>query len=464
MNLNLNDIAKHFAWTYTGDPDVRVGSISIDTRTIGPGELFVALLGEDFDGHAFVAQAAEKGAAAAMVEEQWYRLNREFQTSLPLLIVPDTLIAFQELARFYRKTMEPKVVALTGSAGKTTCKDMIYSVLSRKYRTRKNIKSFNNHVGVPLTLLSTQPDDEILVTELGTSGFGEIERSSYLVEPDVCLLLNIGYAHLQAFKDLVGVARAKMEIVTHAKPDRYVIYNADDEILSQQNFGGRVMTYAVDQNADVKARNLECNEHAQYQFMVDDTRIELSLPGRHNVLNALAAIAVGRIFDVPMVDIKSALKSVDYVSHRMTVIYQGSMRIIDDSYNANPSSCRAAFSTLADMELDFGGRRIAVLGDMLELGEASEFEHTRLADALAENGIRILLTYGTHMAETAERARSLSFDYVSHSRSQETLIDELLSVVKDQDIVLIKGSRGMHMENIIDALNTNREAKCSTIY
>ena len=456
MDLSFHEIVQlDSAWQTVGDPPSgAVPGISTDSRQMRPGEVFVPIKGDNFDGHQFVEAALDHGASLAIVEREWFENNRDRVADKPLLLVPNALEAYQDIARHHRKKLDPQVVALTGSAGKTTCKEMLFAVLQQKYNVLKNIKSFNNHVGVPQTLLDLQPQHEVLVAELGTSGFGEIERLSYLVEPDLCLLLNIGYAHVEFLKDLQGSARAKMEIFAHANVNGTAVYNADDLMLRQQHYAvSEVISFAIDSFADVRATNLHCNAAGKYSFECAGERFHLQLPGRHNVYNALAAIAIGFYFEVPIQDVKQAIEMEMHVEHRMQVVQHGNLLIVDDAYNANPNSCRAALSMLADITLSSGGRRIAAIGDMLELGDHSEPEHRRLADVARHAHIDKLLLYGANTRVTAERARELGM-HVEHFQDQASLIAALQHTLHGGDVVLVKGSRSMHMERIVEALHS----------
>ena len=459
MDLSLKEIGERFArWASPADiPDELLTGVSTDSRRVNAGELFVALKGDNFDGHRFVQSALDNGALAALVSQSWFDQQGHQFKDAPLLLARDTLTAYQEMARYYRRKLSPRVVALTGSAGKTTCKEYIYSVLSQKFSVLRNIKSFNNHVGVPATLLQLEPNHEILVAELGTSGFGEIARLSELVEPDVCLLLNIGYAHLQQLKSRDGIARAKMEIFAHASSEAVAIINADDDILTQQTYPTRrKITFGVEQNADLCAVKTGCDASGCYHFELGGENVQLTIPGRHNIYNALAAAAVGIHFDVPMKKIKRALESVQQVEHRMSVMLARGLIIIDDAYNANPGSCRAALETAADIQVPAGGRRIAVLADMLELGGLEESEHLKLADAAIEYGIDALFLYGNSVKATAARARKIGL-FAEYFPDQEQLSAALKKYALAGDLILVKGSRSMHMERVVDALKAEKE-------
>jgi UDP-N-acetylmuramoyl-tripeptide--D-alanyl-D-alanine ligase len=451
MLLTLTEITELFPCHVIGElPSEKLTGISTDSRTIGTGELFVAIRGEKFDGHSFVKNAHEQGAAAVLVDHQFAtsgQINNQ-----TLIVVEDTLKAYQEIARFYRQKMAPKVVAITGSAGKTTCKEFTHAVLSQKYNVHKNIKSFNNHIGVPATLLELQPEHEILVAELGTSGFGEISNLSYLVEPNIGVLLNIGYAHIEFLKSLDGVAKAKMEIFDHAVENSTAIYNGDDATLVRQNYpASRKLSFGSAAASDIRAHNIGCDEKGCYHFTVDEHNFKLSIPGRHNIYNALAAIAVGLQFDVSLANISRAIAGVHFVEHRMSVLNTENNVIIDDAYNANPGSCKAALETLADISTAHG-RRIAVLGDMLELGEFSQTEHEKLAAVALDNHVDALFLFGNFSTYTAQAAATMNFQFVKHFDKRDELIEQLKNTIKPDDVVLIKGSRSMQMEQVVNAL------------
>ncbi|MDZ7317118.1 MAG: UDP-N-acetylmuramoyl-tripeptide--D-alanyl-D-alanine ligase [candidate division KSB1 bacterium] len=460
MHLTLDEILRatsvdHLTPTVPREP---LSAVEIDSRSVSRNSLFVALRGIRHDGHDYVENALAQGAAAAVVETSWLNERRR---SLPLIGVRDTLKAYQDIARFYRRKIDPAVVAITGSVGKTTAKEMIHAVLAQQFRAKKNIKSYNNHIGVPATLLQLEAEDQILVAELGTSAFGEIERLSELVEPDVCVLLNIGWAHLEFLESREGIARAKMEIFAHAAQDAVAVYNADDPLLRVQNYPAlRRLTFGIEQSADVRACILECLPDGRYRFAVDEVQMVPSLPGRHTVYNALAAVAVGRIFQVPDAQIKEAIEHVVGAEHRLQVIHGRGLTIIDDAYNANPGSCAAALQTCADMAAS--GRRIAVLGDMLELGNYAEAEHRKLADQVVQLHLDALFLTGELTRFTYARAKELGYTSVFHFPTREELGDSLKAFLRDGDVVLIKGSRAMGMEKIIENLLAG-EPPCSTI-
>ncbi len=449
-NKILTEIVRNMEWSFVSPNAAKrcFTAVSTDSRSVKENDLFVALRGVSKDGHQFIGAALRQGAAAAVVDQAWFATAPE---GFPLFVTDDTLRAFQEIARRYRRKLDPQVTAVTGSAGKTSAKEMIAAVLSRRYRVCRSVKSFNNHVGVPTTLLQLRPEHQMLVAELGTSNFGELSRLSELTEPDVCVLLNIGYAHLEFLKNREGIARAKMEIFDYASPDHTAIINSDDDLLIRQSYRAhRVVTFGIDSPAEVRGAVIGCNDDGCFTFACGGTEITLAVPGRHMVYNALAAVAVGRLFNVPEYEIKAALEEVTGAEHRLQIRRAGGLLVIDDAYNANPASCRAALQTLAEMKCR--GRRIAVLGDMLELGDAAETEHRRLAETALTCGVDLLFLFGKLTRFTAESAAKAGMKNLFHTETQEDLIEALKDAVQPGDLVLVKGSRSMRMEVVVDEL------------
>lgn len=451
MSISLKQFVADSGGTFYGDDtllDLSASVVGTDSRSLQRGDIFVALQGERFDGHLFVEAALREGASLALVNEGWHRDHPQV---VPVVVVPDTLIAYQEAARSHRRRHPVPVVAVTGSAGKTTSKEMMYEVLSRKFRVLRNKKSFNNHIGVPATLLELRPEHELLLTELGTNHFGELDRLSYLVEPMVAVIVNIGYAHLEFFGDLAGVRRAKFEIFNHCRPGAVAIYNSDDVWLCGQPYPvSGSCGFGFERPADLQAVVLGCDENGCYRFKVLDQVVQLTVPGRHNISNALAAAAVGVQFQVSPSEIRAGLEAFTAVDKRMQVRALAGIRIMNDAYNANPGSCRAAIDTLADVSAR--GRRVAVLGDMLELGAYSPAEHRNLADHVKGAGLDALFLFGSRTRDTWQRAQELGLASVFHFDDKTELARALFSFLLADDVVLVKGSRGMQMEDVISHL------------
>ena len=432
--------------------DRPLDGVSTDSRTAQSGDLFVALAGDRFDGHDFVAAFMASPGRVAMVARSWFSGHSTELAAANLIVVDDTLTAFQEAASAWRRTFGIPAVAVTGSVGKTTTKEAIAAVLGTRYRVLRNVKSFNNHIGVPLTLFSLRPEHQILLTELGTNHFGELDRLSALVEPDMAMITNIGHAHLEFFHDLAGVVKAKFEIFNHCRPQGLALYNADDPMLRGRRFPlARTFSFGLTHGADLTARIIGCDAQARYTLEIGGSRVTLPVSGRHNVHNALAAAAVGQQFGLSIAEIISGLEALPAIEKRMGIISQAGLLLVNDTYNANPGSCAAALQTLADMQPGPGGRRIAVLGDMLELGDYSVAEHRKLAELAAAMKIDLLRLYGRETQATLEQADALKLP-VRHFAGKEALVAELTGLIQPGDIILFKGSRGMQMETLVEGL------------
>ena len=445
---------------WNGPLDTKISNISTDSRSINLGDLFFAIKGDRFDGHDFVTKVFEKGAFAAVVNRSWIRGNKSALPCDRLMIVDDTLIAYQLIARAYLKGLDIPVVTITGSSGKTTTKEMIWSVLSKKYKTVRNIKSFNNFIGVPHTIFQCRPKDEVLISEVGTNNFGELERLSYLLNPDVCVMLNIGHAHLQTFKSQQGVLKAKMEIFKHARRDAVAITNADDDILKETKMPtDKRVTFGVEnKDADIVASDLQVDKNGCYGFQYSDIFIQLDIPGRHMVDNALAAIAVAKLFACDNQQIKSGLEKLNSVAQRLQVEYLDRLVVLNDSYNANSDSCRAALAAGADIDISASAKRRAVFASMLELGDASAAEHRKLADMAKKYGYAVLYLFGQETMATHERAQEIGLAS-NYFDDKSVLGEALLADISADDLVLIKGSRMMEMETVVDFLKDSIKNK-----
>jgi UDP-N-acetylmuramoyl-tripeptide--D-alanyl-D-alanine ligase len=432
--------------------------VSTDSRTTAPGDLFIALRGEHFDGHAFLRGAFARGAVAAVVDSA-YDPGRD--VSEPMLVVDDTTNALNALARRYRDKHKAAVLVVGGSNGKTTTKDMIARVLETRYRVLRTEGNFNNHVGVPRTLFRLTPRHEVAVIEIGTNHPGEIARLCATAGPTHGLLTNIGSEHLEFFGSLEGVAREEGEMFAALRATRGAtgIVNANDHRVSAAARGlKKSVTYGfAARSADVRGRRLTLDVagHAQFEFSTPRSprwhTLRLQVPGAHTAVNALAAIAAGYAFSVPAAQMQQALESFHAPGKRMEVANLDGVTVLNDSYNANPDSMRAALQTLASMR--GAGKRIAVLGDMKELGNHADEAHTAIGREAAALGLDYLLTYGT----LARRIHDAAYGPGSIHYDQKNILAEFLAeLVSPGDIVLVKGSRSMEMEDIVIFLEERR--------
>jgi UDP-N-acetylmuramoyl-tripeptide--D-alanyl-D-alanine ligase len=442
----------------------KVTGVSINSRTIKSGELFIAIQGGQFDGHNFISKAIESGAAGLIVERHWAEANASMMVSIniPRIIVENTTHALGLLANIYRRKFKIPIIAVGGSNGKTTTKEMMRSVLETKYRVLCTEGNFNNHIGVPQTLFRLEKKHNVAVVEIGTNHPGEIEYLCSILEPTHGLLTNIGREHLEFFGSLEGVAKAEGELFNWLAAHKGIVFvNADDRHLTRLSkkikktisFGfstrsisikGTVKSYNTDAQAimQVKARGKKVFD------------ITVGVPGELNAKNALAAAAVGLTMKVPAAKIKKALASFQSANKRMQVLRTANVIILNDTYNSNPDSMLAALATL--QALKNTGKKIAVLADMLELGSQAEELHRQAGKILAQHNVDVLLTFGTLSKSTNDCALVKS---KSHFENKAALSEYLLQTLGNGDAVLVKGSRGMKMEEVVDVLNDRLSQK-----
>jgi UDP-N-acetylmuramoyl-tripeptide--D-alanyl-D-alanine ligase len=428
----------------------RPDGLSTDSRKCRAGEIFVALRGEKFDGHQFVAQVLSAGALSAVVEKNWFQAQAK--ASGNLIVVDDTLLALQQIGQALRRRWGKTVVAVTGSNGKTTAKELIASVLAQSKAVLKTTGNLNNHIGVPLTLAELSHAHDMAVIEMGTNHYGEIARLCEIAAPSHGLITNVGRAHIEFFKTLDGVAKAKGELFDylHAR-DGIVFLNADDPKLKTVLLSGaKAITYGLHHPAQVQGKILGVDQDGCVMLAWRDQNIHLAIPGTHNAINALAAIAVGAHFGIVPEKIRLGLESTPPVAKRMQILRRGELTVINDAYNANPESMRAALEFLAAMPVHGSGRRIAVLGDMLELGEAAPLAHEEIGVLARELPIHAVFAYGPHMRHLVQALGETK--WAEHFENKSRLGEEVGRSVRPGDVILLKGSRGMMMEEIIDRL------------
>ncbi|MDF2874892.1 MAG: murF [Sporomusa sp.] len=425
--------------------------ISTDTRTAQPGNLFIALEGERFDGHEFIAQAAGKGAVGVIVSRPV-----AVPENVTVIEVKDTLVALQALARFHRKRYHIPVVAVTGSNGKTTTKDMLAAVLASRFSVLKTEANFNNEIGLPLTLLKLEPGHEAAVVEMGMRACGEIHELTEIALPTVGVVTNVGETHMEILGSIENIAAAKSELVVAIAHDDLVVLNADDPHVRamQKRAQGRVVLYGLSPEAAVRAENISARENNELITTFDCCSPRGSFPvilhtvGVHNVYNALAAIAVGLELGLQPNDVKLGISNFIPGAMRLEIKKYGDYTVINDVYNASPLSMAAALNTLSDISK---GRKIAVLGDMLELGDAAVEAHRRIGQQAAEQGVDIVLTVGElskHIVDAAaEHGVKITHAFTSHKEA----IAALHCLMKPGDYILLKGSRGMKMEIMLEA-------------
>ncbi|MDD5006130.1 MAG: UDP-N-acetylmuramoyl-tripeptide--D-alanyl-D-alanine ligase [Candidatus Omnitrophica bacterium] len=428
-----------------------INGVSTDSRTLKKNDIFFALRGDNFDGHNFINEAIKKGAAAVVISKQ-IKINDK--AKINILKVKDTTIALGDLAGHYRCKNNIPLIAVTGSAGKTTAKDIIAAVLGKEYNVLKNLGTHNNHIGVPETLFKLNNRHNICVLELGTNHFGEISYLSKIAMPQVAVITNIGPSHLEFFKDLDGVFKEKKNIIKHLAGAKIVLLNGDDVFLRKmklpQQF--KVFYFGKESPCDFMASGITTeNNNVKFVF---NKKHKFCLPtlGRFHVYNALAAIGCGLIFGVGTEKIKAALEDFQFLSRRLSKIDCSDFSILDDTYNSNPLSLEKAVETLTGFKTS--GRRILVMGDMLELGSRSQELHRQMGSFVAHMPIDIFITLGKFSKFAADTAKSESKigRGIYNFDSKADLIDFLRKKIKSGDIILIKGSRLMQMEDIVSSL------------
>jgi len=455
VKLVLTRVAECLGGTGDFDGAAAAQGYSIDSRTVQAGELFFAVKGERLDGHEFVRSALGRGAVAVVVQRSELA---KFSSKANLIAVDDTLLALQKLATCVRRQWGKPLVAVTGSAGKTTTKELTAQLLSMRYRVHKTEGNLNNHFGLPLQLLKLQPEHEIAVIELGMSHPGEITELAHIAEPESGVVTNVAPVHLGYFRSIAGIARAKQELIDSLPASGTAVLNADDDFVSQfgLRFQGKIVTYGIRQVADVRAENVEQRGCAGSAFDVvafgERKRVELTLIGQHNIYNALAAVAVALQRGVTLDEAAEALAATRAVDKRGEVIEVAGATVINDCYNSNPKALDSMVDALACMTPAAGGRRIVVAGEMLELGPAGEDLHRRCGVHVAERGIDMLLGVRGLAKFTVEGARqtakAVDAEFVERP---EQAGEWLARVVRRGDVVLLKASRGVQLERALEA-------------
>ena len=453
-NMTLQNIAEACRGKlYGGGKSGREAScVVIDSRKIEKNGIFIATKGERVDGHDFIPQVVQKGALGVVCE-------REPENSdIPYILVKDSFQALKDIAEFYRRELSIPIIGITGSVGKTSTKEMIASVLSEGFCVLKTEGNFNNEVGLPLTILRIRKEHEAAVLEMGISNFGEMHRLSKIARPDMCVMTNIGQCHLENLGSREGVLRAKSEILDYANPEGHVFVNGDDDMLCRIKKKGIYEPVRFGQNPtnEVFASNVVnrglLGSKAVIHMGLEVFPIEIPLPGIHMVNNALAAAAVGKCMGLTKEQIRVGILKVETVGGRSHVISLPTYTVIDDCYNANPVSMKAAIDLLT-MAI---GRKVAVLGDMFELGEGENKLHEEVGNYAAQKGIDVLIFTGSlskWMYEGAHQANKKS--EIHYFETKDAMLDSLNEILKPGDSILVKASHGMQFEEVIRFLTAS---------
>ena len=482
--ITAGEIAKATgALLVNGENSTVFHGLSTDSRSIQDGYLFIALTGDRFDGHDFVGDTLRKGASGAIVTRTFFQSKgaeyfrsianrvsfaKEKQSPGPaIFVVDDTLKALGDLAAWWRRQHRAKVVAITGSSGKTTAKEMTASVLGISNRILKTRGNFNNLIGLPLTLLGLEEQHEKAVLEMGMNRSGEISRLTEIADPDVGVILNVGMAHMEGLYSLEGIAEAKAELMARVRPEALMVLNGDDELLMKKAaaVSGKKLTFGVGPRNDVRARGIASRGLKGTRFHVEYGEnawpAELNIPGFHNVMNALAAFAVGIAFDEKPEKITEGLARYEGMKGRFGVAQlQGNMVLVDDTYNANPSSLKAALESVGTLRTK-GGRLIVGLGDMLELGDAAVQAHRNAGELAAGVGAELFFALGEH-ARDMERgalAAGMPPGRVRIVRDVKQMAESILEELKEGDVILLKGSRRMGLERVSEEIQKRHSLK-----
>ena len=449
LELNLQEIVKATKGVLLKEADVKeIKAVSTDTRKIEEGTMFIALKGENFNGNNYVLEAFNKGAKIAIVDEVKCDLN-ELKEDVALIKVQNTGRALMDLAKFYREKLGLKVVGITGSAGKTSTKDLVAAVLSDKYKVFKTKGNFNNEIGLPLMILELDSTYDVAILEMGMRGLGQIKELAEIASPDLGIITNIGISHTEILKTRENILKAKMEIATFFdKNNTLVVCGNDDFLGSLPSAEYKIVKTGVGENFKIGAKNIALEELSSKFTVYDGEKEEefsLDMPGEHNISNLMLGIAIAKELGVSFEEMKRGLNNIEATSMRLELIKKDGFSILNDCYNSSPVAVKSAIDVMKNIE---GKRRIAVLGTMRELGHKSEEAHEEIGKYAKENGIEKVLCFG----DFSENIKEGYGEGCTVYENKEELIKDLLNIICDGDIILVKASRSLKFEEITKAL------------
>ena len=440
MEFSLTDVAQ--ALRLTVETDARITGWSIDSRTIAPGDLFFALRGPNHDGNAYVEEVLAKGAVAAVANDA--------KPGRRVLVVPDTLEALQSTAVWALKQWGGEVIGVTGSAGKTSTKDVIAALLGAHMPVGKTIGNLNNHVGVPLSILRLPGEARVAVLEMGMNHAGEIRALSAIAKPRIGVVTNVGHAHIEAFDSIEGVAAAKRELIESLAADGVAVLNADDPLVARFRdvHAGRTVTFGIESDADIRAGQVQLSDHG-ISFQVAGVAFQSALLGRHSVLNILAGIAVASLYGIRPAQLTGVVRDLAAPSMRGQRLEHAGVVILNDCYNSNPDAARVMVDVLRETPAK---RRIAVLGEMLELGRWSESLHRDVGSYVTKSGIDVLVGIRGEARQLVDAARQsgLAVDAAFFFPDAAAAGEHLRRIAHPGDVILMKGSRGTHVEYALE--------------
>lgn len=454
LDLSLEEIlnATEGRLIYNGSTLQRIKAVSINSRQITPGALFVAIKGPHFDGHDFVQQAVGSGAVAIIVDQ-----DIPISQAVAVIRVRDTVKAFGDIASYYRNKWSMPLIGITGSNGKTSTKDLIAAILKLRWSIVKTEGNFNNEIGLPLTLFKIAASTQAAVVEMGMRGLGQIRRLAELAQPSIGVVTNVGLSHLELLGTQENIAKAKAELVQSLPEKGLAVLNGDDRWVREMALlsVARTVFYGIDgSNLHYRATDIEMDDYGcKFRVVTAEEEFEcrLAIPGRHNILNALAAIAVAKELGIDTYAIRLGLTQPDLTAQRMKIISGNGYWVIDDTYNASPASIKSALDFLANSHL--GQRKLAVLGDMLELGPQSPKIHREIGEYAAKQNIFHLMAYGEFARDYMIGFNNVIGRSGQYFVKKSLLIEELKKIVRTDDVILVKGSRSMKMEEVVDALH-----------
>lgn len=430
-----------------GDGEKTVEKICTDSRKAESGDLFFALIGDNHDAHKYLPQVAESGCSCAVISDE-----KQCPAGMTAVLVEDTTRALQQLASWYLPQLDMKKIAVTGSTGKTSTRDLTWYVCSEKFKTQKNVGNLNNHLGVPMTILSFEEDTEVGILEMGMDKFGEIDLLADIARPDIGLITNIGMSHIENLGSRDGIFRAKMELTNYFDESNVLIAARDDEFLNRERIGGSytLITAGADGRCDYIISDIDDFGAEGIQFNLEHNgqvqMFRLPVPGRHNAFNAALAVAAGAELGISMEEAARGLAKTQLTDKRLTVREHSGIKMIDDTYNASPDSMKAAIDVLMKTR---GERRAAILGDMFELGDDSESQHELVGRYAAQQKVELLVAIGENSLAMARGARDEGMENVLYYKDKDAFFAEMESVIKSGDVILFKGSRGMEMDKIV---------------
>ncbi|MBQ4649677.1 MAG: UDP-N-acetylmuramoyl-tripeptide--D-alanyl-D-alanine ligase [Firmicutes bacterium] len=444
-----------------------VHSVCTDSRLAKPGDIFFPLIGEKNDAHDFLGQVLEAGCRTVIVSDESKVPKEAFlgqSEDTNIIVVENTTAALQKLARYYLNTLPLKYkIAVTGSVGKTSTRDMLYYVASTKYKTGRSMKNFNNGFGLPLSIMEFEPDTEVAVLEMGMSSPGEIIKLSELVRPDIAVITNIGVSHVEHLGSRMGILKEKMDVCAFFTQDSTLIINADNDMLTEENVKGdyRLITVGSAENNVYKVNDV-CDfgdKGIKYTLCHDDKGYEvvLGVPGGHNAVNSALAVAAGSLLGISTEEAVSGIQTAELTDKRLNIKTGGRIKVIDDTYNASPESMKSALNTLAASQPEDGGRRVAILGDMFELGSESPSMHLEVGAYAAAKKPDLLIAVGKDARYYVEGAAPLGAERILYYPDKKELLETVDLVVKPGDVVLVKASRGMAMEKVVKEIIKDKE-------